>query len=112
MRSQEIHSSAAPTIGIALAAVYARSDRLRNAIGGVPSLFISVPAFWLGIVLIQNVSFQLGWVPVIGGEDWQKLILPVLTLAVPVSSGTPSSPTSGSPTTCSSRPVPSSVPAQ
>ena len=72
-------------VGIALAAVYARSDRLRNAIGGVPSLFISIPAFWLGIVLIQTVSFQLGWVPVIGGEDWQKLILPVLTLAVPVS---------------------------
>ena len=72
-------------VGIALAAVYARSDRLRNAISGVPSLFISIPAFWLGIVLIQAVSFQLGWVPVIGGEDWQKLILPVLTLAVPVS---------------------------
>ena len=72
-------------VGIALAAVYARSDRLRNAISGVPSLFISIPAFWLGIVLIQTVSFQLGWVPVIGGEDWQKLILPVLTLAVPVS---------------------------
>lgn len=72
-------------IAIALAAVYSRSPWLRNTLSGVPSLLISIPAFWLGIVLIQVLSFQLGWVPVIGGEDWQKLILPVITLAIPVS---------------------------
>ena len=72
-------------VGVALAAVYSRSDWLRNTLSGVPSLLISIPAFWLGIVLIQVLSFQLAWVPVIGGEDWQKLILPVITLAIPVS---------------------------
>lgn len=72
-------------LGVSLAAVYSRSGWLRNALIGVPSLLISIPAFWLGIVLIQVLSFQLAWVPVIGGEDWQKLILPVITLAIPVS---------------------------
>ena len=70
---------------LALAATYLRRPWLHNAIVAVPSLFVSVPAFWLGIVLLQVFSFRLGWVPIIGAEGWQQLLLPVLTLAVPVS---------------------------
>lgn len=45
---------------------------------------VSLPSFWLGILLIQVFSFQLGWVPVIEASAAQALILPALTLAVPV----------------------------
>lgn len=72
-------------VALALAAGLSRRPWLHNAITSVPSLFVSVPAFWLGIVLLQVFSFRLGWVPVIGAEGWQELVLPVLTLAVPVS---------------------------
>ncbi|HKS34009.1 MAG TPA: ABC transporter permease, partial [Enterobacteriaceae bacterium] len=41
--------------------------------------------FWLGIVLIQIFSFRLGWIPVINPGEWEGLILPVLTLALPIS---------------------------
>lgn len=58
---------------------------LRAALQSLPSLFISVPTFWLGIVLIQIFSFQLGWIPVINPGPWQGLILPILTLALPIS---------------------------
>lgn len=58
---------------------------LRAALQSLPSLFISVPTFWLGIVLIQIFSFQLGWIPVINPGPWQGLILPTLTLALPIS---------------------------
>ena len=58
---------------------------LRGAVRALPSVFVSVPVFWLGIVLIQVFSFQLGLVPVIGAGPVQELILPVLTLAVPIS---------------------------
>ncbi|WP_454086252.1 ABC transporter permease [Georgenia sp. Marseille-Q6866] len=77
--------AAAVAVVLALAASYARSPWLHNTITAIPSLFVSVPAFWLGIVLLQVFSFRLGWVPVIGAEGWQQLVLPVLTLAVPVS---------------------------
>ncbi len=77
--------AAALAVVLALAASYARSPWLHNTITAIPSLFVSVPAFWLGIVLLQVFSFRLGWVPVIGAEGWQELVLPVLTLAVPVS---------------------------
>lgn len=51
----------------------------------MPSLFVAVPVFWLGIMLIQVFSFQLGLVSVIAPEPWEELILPVATLAVPIS---------------------------
>jgi len=58
---------------------------LRSAIQSLPSLFVSVPTFWLGIMLIQIFSFRLKLIPVINPGPWEGLILPVLTLAVPIS---------------------------
>ena len=58
---------------------------LRQALRALPGVFVSVPVFWLGIVLIQVFSFQLRLVPVIGADPAQALILPVLTLAIPIS---------------------------
>ena len=58
---------------------------LRNAIQSLPSLFISVPVFWLGIVLIQVFSFQLKLIPVINPPEALGLVLPVATLAIPIS---------------------------
>ncbi|MGJ4844821.1 ABC transporter permease [Leifsonia sp. Le1] len=82
-------------LGFALAAVLAVAIAflstlspfgwLRSALQSLPSLFISVPTFWLGITLIQVFSFRLHLVPVIGGSPAQQLILPVITLAVPIS---------------------------
>jgi peptide/nickel transport system permease protein len=70
---------------IAATASLARFAWLRNALHSLPSLFISVPVFWLGIVLIQVFSFQLKLVPVINPSEPLGLILPVATLAVPIS---------------------------
>jgi peptide/nickel transport system permease protein len=58
---------------------------LKSALLTLPSLFISIPTFWLGIALIQVFSFRLGWIPVINPGEWVGLILPVITLAVPIS---------------------------
>jgi peptide/nickel transport system permease protein len=72
-------------VTIAFVSSHSRFAWIRGALLAVPSLFISVPTFWLGIVLIQVFSFQLGLVPVIGGTGFEQLVLPVLTLAVPIS---------------------------
>jgi peptide/nickel transport system permease protein len=58
---------------------------LRNALQTLPSLFVSIPTFWLGIALIQIFSFRLGWIPVIDPGKWVGMILPVITLSVPIS---------------------------
>ena len=58
---------------------------LRATLRALPGVFVSVPVFWLGIILIQVFSFGLGWVPIVGADPVQGLVLPVLTLAVPIS---------------------------
>jgi peptide/nickel transport system permease protein len=58
---------------------------LRASLQSLPSLFISVPVFWLGIMLIQIFSFQLGLVSVISPGPIERLVLPVATLAIPIS---------------------------
>ncbi len=42
---------------------------------------LSMPSFWLGLMLIIVFALRLEWVPVAGYEGWQYLILPGLTLA-------------------------------
>lgn len=72
-------------IALAAAASLAPLAWLRNALQALPSVFVSVPVFWLGIMLIQVLSFRLGWIPVINPGPWEGLVLPTLTLAVPIS---------------------------
>ncbi len=44
----------------------------------------SVPSFWLGIMLILLFARQLRWLPSAGSQTWQHLILPSVTLALPL----------------------------
>ena len=57
---------------------------LRSTLRGLPPLMVSLPVFWIGIVLIQVFSFQLGLVPLLNASPAQALMLPVATLAVPI----------------------------
>ncbi|MCU1406511.1 MAG: peptide transporter permease [Glaciihabitans sp.] len=72
-------------VGIAALSSLAPFAWLRTAVRALPSVFVSVPVFWLGIVLIQVFSFQLKLVPIIAPGPIEGLVLPVLTLAVPIS---------------------------
>jgi peptide/nickel transport system permease protein len=78
---------AAVILTIALAALsnVTGMEWLRSGLQSLPSLFISVPVFWLGIMLIQIFSFQLGLVSVISPGPVERLVLPVATLAIPIS---------------------------
>ena len=58
---------------------------LSNTLQSLPVLFISLPTFWLGIALIQLFSFQLRLIPVINPTPLQGLILPIVTVAIPIS---------------------------
>jgi peptide/nickel transport system permease protein len=58
---------------------------LSNVFQSLPVLFVSLPTFWLGIALIQLFSFQLRLIPVINPSPLQGLILPIITVAIPIS---------------------------
>ena len=41
---------------------------------------VSMPIFWLGLLLILFFSIRLQWFPTSGAESWQSLVLPAFTL--------------------------------
>lgn len=43
---------------------------------------VSLPAFWLGLMLMLFFSVRLGWLPVSGAGGWQHLVLPAATLGL------------------------------
>ena len=43
-------------------------------------LGVSMPNFWLGLMLILIFAVNLGWLPSGGYSDWSSLILPAITL--------------------------------
>ncbi len=42
----------------------------------------SIPLFWLGLLLIYYLSYQLNWLPMMGQGSWRHLVLPSLTLGI------------------------------
>lgn len=44
-------------------------------------LAISMPSFWLGVILILIFAGGLHWVPASGSGSWQQLILPTITIS-------------------------------
>ena len=45
---------------------------------------ISTPVFWLGLLLLIAFSFQWRLFPVSGATGWKSLVLPAVTLALPL----------------------------
>src|SRR5919197_771319 len=45
-------------------------------------LGVSMPSFWLGLLLIFALSLRLGWLPATGGGDFPHLIMPSVTLGM------------------------------
>jgi ABC-type dipeptide/oligopeptide/nickel transport system permease component len=46
-------------------------------------LGISMPGFWLGLMLMLLFAVQLRWLPALGDQTWRGIVLPALTLALP-----------------------------
>ncbi len=47
---------------------------------GTSLLGISMPSFWLGLLLILLFGLLLHWLPIAGQGDWRALVLPAVTL--------------------------------
>ncbi|HVX32647.1 MAG TPA: ABC transporter permease [Solirubrobacterales bacterium] len=72
-------------IAVPVTLLTAGRGRLRSSLGsGFEAFFAGVPPYWLGLVLLVVFAFELGWFPTIGGTSPDALLLPALTLALPL----------------------------
>ncbi len=78
-------------LGLGLLAGYFRDTIVDRLATGIAIAGVSVPHYWLGMVLVIVFSVQLGWLPAVGAGsgawawNWshiQFLILPAATMAV------------------------------
>ncbi|WP_035922687.1 ABC transporter permease [Frankia sp. QA3] len=68
---------------LAVSASYTRRRWLRQVLLSLPSLGMSLPTFWVGLMLIELLSFRIGLFPAFGDGGLRGLVLPAVTLAVP-----------------------------
>jgi peptide/nickel transport system permease protein len=64
------------------AAALRRNSALDLAVSAVSVLGISVPAYWLGLMLIVVFSVQLRLLPAAGADQPSSIVLPALTLSL------------------------------
>ncbi|QFQ95032.1 ABC transporter permease [Streptomyces phaeolivaceus] len=69
--------------GLAVLATYTSRRWLRQLLLSLPPLGVSVPTFWVGLLLVEVFSFRLRWFPAFGNDGPRGLVLPALTLAIP-----------------------------
>lgn len=58
---------------------------VRSFVRALPPLFGAVPTFWLGLVVLQVFSVQLGLISLFPDGSVAALLVPALVLAVPIS---------------------------
>lgn len=67
-----------------IATLAARGRRSTRIVSLVELTAVSSPTFWTGLVLIAVFVFQVGWFPIAETGSLRALVLPALTLALPV----------------------------
>lgn len=76
---------AAWVIAVVVTLLTAHRSRALAALGsGVEIVLAALPQYWLGIVLLVVFAFQLHLFPVVGDDGVAGLVLPALTLALPL----------------------------
>lgn len=73
----------AAVLGIPLGVIAAikPNSRADNFIMILSLIGVSMPAFWMGLILIITFSLTLGWFPTTGFDHLNQMVLPVFTLA-------------------------------
>lgn len=57
---------------------------MRTTVSWLELTLLSTPVYWIGIVLLSLFSFRLQWFPVTGNDGVMSLVLPVITLSLPI----------------------------
>lgn len=70
-------------VSIGTVAAATRSQALNGALMFGATLGVSLPTFFVGLLLIDFFALQLRWFPVLSGGSLSGLVMPAVTLALP-----------------------------
>jgi peptide/nickel transport system permease protein len=72
-------------LSIALTVASTQRGRIVSTIGsGFEIITAGLPSYWLGVIFLVIFAIELRWFPVEGGSGISALVLPALTLALPL----------------------------
>ncbi|WP_404401950.1 ABC transporter permease [Pelagibacterium halotolerans] len=77
-------------VPMGMAAAWRQNGALDLAIVGLSTLLVSIPTFWLGLMILLGFGLKLGWLPVLGYVSIARdpvagllyLVMPVATLVL------------------------------
>jgi peptide/nickel transport system permease protein len=69
--------------GLAYLAAYVQWRPAKLVLTRLPALGVSMPSFWVGLLLIQVFCFELHWFPSTGSSGPRAYVLPAITMALP-----------------------------
>lgn len=73
----------AVSLPLGIYAAVKRNSAFDYVVRGMTFFGVSVPNFWMGLMLLWIFGLQLGWLPIVGGRvSLETLILPALTLGI------------------------------
>ena len=72
-------------VGVAYLAAYVGWRPLKGLLNRIPAVGVSLPPFFVGLLLIQLFAFSLGWFPATGSDGWKSLVLPATMMSIPTS---------------------------
>jgi ABC-type dipeptide/oligopeptide/nickel transport system permease component len=70
-------------VPLGLAAALKPRGLLDSALTALAVVGISMPGFFLGLMLMLVFASTLGWLPPTGRGSWQQLVMPAITLGLP-----------------------------
>jgi peptide/nickel transport system permease protein len=68
-------------MGVGIISAAKRYSLLDNSLRILSLAVVSLPVFWLGLMLISLFAVKLHLLPAFGWQDWRAMILPVITLS-------------------------------
>lgn len=74
------------SLPLAVLSVVNKDKAADYIIRGLSFVGISMPSFWLGMLLIYFFSVKMKWLPSFGTNSWKNIILPAFTLAISMAS--------------------------